>query len=331
MKIHITNTYNAPGTPGIAQGRVTRVAREMGFCEMGIYKYPADVDNDRELGTRIDGIISALQHNDVVFIQSPCWNGLRYELRLVRKIKAYKNVKIVIFIHDLVTFLGNYGEEHLRQTVEVYNYADMIIVPSKQMMTLLQKYGLKVKKYMVQEMFDFPIEYEVNQPQFCKRLFFTGAPSRFPFVKEWRFDTPLSLYSDQNISTVGLNLEVRGYQMETKLLTELSEGGFGLIWSSDEVDSYYKMLQPYKIGNYLAAGIPVIIQKGLAFEKTILHNGIGYAVDSLEEADSIVQSFTEEKYNEIVKRVSEFGYLIKEGWFTRKMLTDAMVLLFTND
>jgi len=324
MKIHITRTYNALGTPEIAQAKVAGIARELGFREMGIYKYPVETDNDEELRTRLDGILASLQKGDIVFIQSPTWNGHRFDLRLVRKIKAYKGVKLAFFVHDLVTFLGNYGIDHLRTTVEIFNYADLIIVPSQAMLELLRENGLTVKKQMVQEMFDYPISYDVNLPHFMKRIFFTGAPSRFPFLREWRYRTPLELYTDQLFQTDTLNLAIRGYQKETRLLTELSEGGYGLVWSSWEANSYYHMLQPYKIGNFLAAGIPVIMQKGLACEQVILKNGLGFVVESLEEADAIVQSTGEEEYNQMLRNISEFNYLIKNGWFTRKLLTDAV-------
>lgn len=330
MTIHITRTYNAFGTPGIAQGKVADIAKELGFREMGIFKYPVETDSDEGLRTRLDGILASLQDEDIVIIQSPTWNGHRFDLRLVRKIRAYKGVKLVFFVHDLVTFLGNYGTEHLHTTIEIFNYADLIIVPSNAMLELLREHGLTVKKQMVQEMFDYPISYDVNIPCFRKRFFFTGAPSRFPFLQEWRYQTPLELYTDQPFKKDTLNLEIHGYQKETRLLTELSEGGYGLVWSSWESDSYYHMLQPYKIGNFLAAGIPVIMQKGLACEQIILKNGLGFVAESLEEADAIVQTTGEEEYNRMVHNISEFNCLIKNGWFTRKLLIDTMHCLLKN-
>jgi len=331
MKIHITSTYNAPGTPGIAQSKVVKVAREMGFREMGLYKYPSEVDNDSELSTRIDGIISSLQYGDIVFMQSPTWNDFRYVTKLVRKIKAYRGVKLAVFVHDLVAFLGNYGMDYLKKTIEIFNYADLIICPSEAMLKLLKENGLSVKKQMVQELFDYPVEIEAELPKFNRRLFFTGAPNRFPFLLDWENKTQLAVYADQNFTTEGKNIEIRGYQKETRLLTELSEGGFGLVWPSEEANDYYHMLMPYKIGSFLASGIPVIMKKGLAPESVILNNRLGYVAESLEEADDIVQSVTEAEYNEMVNRIAEFNFLIKNGWFTRKMLTDAVMWLLNDN
>lgn len=331
MKLHITKIYNQLGTQGIAQHKIATVAKEMGFHEMGIYRYTADTDSDMELGKRIDGIIASLQWGDIVFIQSPSWNGLRYDLRFIRKIRAYKDVKIAIFIHDVIPLAFNSGEDKLRATIDIYNHADLIIVPSQAMLEFLRRHGLNVKRQMVQEIWDYPISFELNSPKFYKRMFFTGAPSRFPFVQEWKYQTPMILYTGVKCPTDGLNLELRDYQKETRLLSDLSEGGYGLVWPSGEENEYYQLIQPYKVGSFLAAGIPVILQKGLAPEKTILDNGLGFVVESLEEADRIIQSTSEEEYNRMVQRISEFNTLVKDGWFTKKMLTDAVMWLLNNN
>ncbi|MBQ6814277.1 MAG: sugar transferase [Lachnospiraceae bacterium] len=332
MKVHITKIYNDASTAGMSQAKTAKIAKEMGFYEMGIYRYPVDSDNDKELGTRIDGIISALEPNDIVFIQSPSWNGLRYDYRFISKLRGYKNVKIAIFIHDVIPLMFNSGEENLRRTIDIYNQADLIIAPSQKMLDLLTEYGLTVKKQMIQHMWDYPIDYKLKQPSFSKNLFFTGAPSRFPFVHSWNYDTKLNVYTYESFSTDTINVELRGRKNELGLLSDLSEGGYGLVWSSDEsTKQYYEMLQPYKVATFLSAGIPIIMQRGLTVEDTILKNGLGFVVDNLSEADAIVQSTTEEEYNEMVKRISDFNFLINEGWFTKKMLSDAIMMLLNNN
>ena len=332
MKIHITNIYNQLGAAGLSQQKNMKIAREMGFHELGIYRYPIEVDNDAELGRRIDGIISAVQEGDVVFFQSPSWIGLRYDLLFLRKLRGYKNIKIGILINDVIPLLFKSGEDNLRATIEIYNYADLIIAPSKSMLNFLERYGLTVNKRIVQEMWDYPVSFELSRPLCKKRIFFTGAPSRFPFVEQWNYMTPMVLYTGQDFLKKDLNIELRGYQKETKLLSELSEGGYGLVWHSCEIaDEYYFLLQPYKLSTYLAAGIPVIMQKGLAPEKTIVENGLCFVVESLEEADSIVQATSEEEYNKMVNRIAEFNFLIKDGWFTKKMLTDAVMHFLNNN
>lgn len=331
MKIHITTTYNLPNAAALSQQKTAKIARELGFYELDLFQYDANVDNDVELGKRIDGIIPAVQDNDIVFFQSPTWNYLRYDIRLVRKLKSYHNLKLVIFVHDITPVMFNFDENHIRLAVEIYNHADLIIAASEMALELLRKYGLNVKKQMVQSMWDYPIDYDLNTPKLEKRLFFSGTPERFPFINSWNYKTPMVLYRNMKSDNPDLNIEVRGYQQETQFLLGLSEGGYGLVWTSGEANDYYKMLQPYKVATFLAAGIPIIMQKGLVPEKIILENRVGFVVDSLEEADAIVQNTTETEYNEMVNRISEFNFLVKGGWFTRKMLTDAVMWLLNDN
>ena len=95
---------------------------------------------------------------------------------------------------------------------------------------------------------------------------------------------------------------------------ELSKGGFGLVWSDDEYfDRYYSMNQPYKLGTNLAAGIPVIVKRGCVHEKFVERNGLGYTVDTLDEADKLVQSITDAEYIKLYHNVKNIQKLILYG------------------
>lgn len=297
MRIHMTNLYGMVG-PGVRfQHNTMKIAKELGFNELGLYRYNVDVDTDEELGKRIDGIISSVSPGDIVFMQSPSWNKIRYDLRFVRKLKAYSNLKLVFFIHDVIPLMYDSSEENLREMIEVYNYADLIIVASERLRELLCKYGLKVKKQMIQVLCDYPFSDVLGMP----------------------------------LEGHATNVEVKGQKSELEYLFGLSEGGYGLVWESKEANDYYKMLQPYKVATYLAAGIPIIVQKGLVSEEIILKNKVGFVVETLEEADAIVQNTTEAEYNEMVKRIAQFNFLIKNGWFTRKLLIDAVTWLLDDN
>ena len=85
-----------------------------------------------------------------------------------------------------------------------------------------------------------------------------------------------------------------------------------------------KLNASYKIGTYLAAGIPVIVSSSKAEKDIILHKNLGLVVDSLDEAVAKVKSMTEEQYNQMKRNVDEFGKLLRGGYFTKKLLTDAV-------
>lgn len=192
---------------------------------------------------------------------------------------------------------------------------------------MLVEHGLKVKKYLVQKMFDYPVSGSLNKPEFQKKMIFTGAPSRFTFIDDWKYDTLLSLYTREELDVTGKNIQLNGYQSELGLLSQMSQGGFGLVWSSEKAKEYYYCVMPYKLGNFLAAGIPVIVERGIAPAKAIEKNHLGFVVDCLEEASQRVQSCTPQQYNEMVENIFHFNFLIKDGYFTKKLLLDAIFAL----
>ena len=57
---------------------------------------------------------------------------------------------------------------------------------------------------------------------------------------------------------------------------------------------------------------------------TIQRKNLGLAVDSLEEAVDKVERMTEGQYNQMLQDVDSFGNLIRNGYFARKLLTDAV-------
>ena len=90
------------------------------------------------------------------------------------------------------------------------------------------------------------------------------------------------------------------------------------------------MNQPYKLGTNLAAGIPVIVKKGCVHEEFVVKNGLGFAVDTLEEADRIVQNISEEDYRKLYSNVRNIQRLILDGAYTRKTLQDAIIVVLEN-
>ena len=65
-------------------------------------------------------------------------------------------------------------------------------------------------------------------------------------------------------------------------------------------------------------------------EKFVERNGIGYAVDTLDEADKLVQSITDAEYIELYRNVKNIQKLILDGAYTRKTLQDAIIEVLEN-
>lgn len=117
-----------------------------------------------------------------------------------------------------------------------------------------------------------------------------------------------------------------------RLLLELAEGGFGLVWyGNDYWHQYMRYNNSFKLSTYLAAGIPVIVPRGISNQYLIEGNHLGIVADTLEDAAKYVKNMSEAEYQEYVRYVREFSSLIRGGYFTKKFLIEAVQMIMRQD
>lgn len=339
MKVHITKIYGYIGTGAKAQDAVTAIAkRDLHFRELGIYRYPVEVDSPEMLQTRLDGILSSVSHGDIVIIQSPTWNDFRFDENLMHNLYRYRGAGKIVFIHDVLPLMFEAWRPLLQRYIDFYNQADVVVVPSQNMADLLRAHGLTVEKIVIQKIFDYivSIDYAVK-PTFKKVINFAGNPNTDPkleFCRRWNYDTvQLAVTVDGGDWAQGRNVRFLGWFNNDNLLVNAlrKSGGFGLLWSEDPYWwEYIKINASYKFSTYLAAAIPVIVPSGIAEKDTIIRKNLGIAVDSLDEAVDRIEHMSEEEYNKMVENTELFSHLLREGYFTRKALTDAVFKLLND-
>lgn len=105
MNVHITNIYGFIQDQDLKkkQNLYVDAGHALGFKEMGIFNFDVTTDTKSELSKRLDGIISSLQFNDLVFIQLPTGNGEHYDNLLINKLRAY-NTKICVLLHEQIEY-----------------------------------------------------------------------------------------------------------------------------------------------------------------------------------------------------------------------------------
>lgn len=130
MNVHITNIYGFIQDQELKkkQNLYADAGHALGFKEMGIFNFDVSTDTENELSKRVDGIISSLQFNDLVFVQLPTGNGEHYDNLLINKIKAY-NAKVCILLHQIIEY------EY------VLNVADLIMPTSNEVYAYLKEHN----------------------------------------------------------------------------------------------------------------------------------------------------------------------------------------------
>lgn len=125
MNVHITNIYGFIQDQELKkkQNLYADAGHILGFKEMGIFNFDVSTDTESELSKRLDGIISSLQFNDLVFVQLPSGNGEHYDNLLINKIKAY-NTKICVLLHEQIEYeyILNSVDLIMPTNDEVYHY-----------------------------------------------------------------------------------------------------------------------------------------------------------------------------------------------------------------
>lgn len=153
MKIHFTNLFgqSSRSVALMAQNDIMKIVRELGVNELGIYFYDQTDESWGELNSRMDGILAGVSFGDIVFVQSPSWNGIEWDSHLVHKLESLQ-VKLVTFIHDVPPLMFEESNYYLMPAyIEMYNKSDVVVVPSEQMYHKLVAEGLTVKKFVVQK------------------------------------------------------------------------------------------------------------------------------------------------------------------------------------
>lgn len=330
MRMHITriNGQARESTAQTAQHMVADIAHDLGFAEMGIYSYDESGESADSLRSRFDGIIAGMNRGDVVIFQSPSWHTIRYDKVLIDHIKLYGG-RVIVFVQDFKSLMFVENRYLLDEMVELLNEAEVLIAPSVQMIQYLQTHGIRENmKFVIQEIWDYTTQIPFREePKFQKIIHFAGTPEKFRFSNEWNYSVPLKVYARENC--LGSNTYSQGWMTSTQLLLELSKGGFGLVWYGDENwQQYMRYNCTFKLSTYLASGIPVIVPRGISNQELIEKNHLGFVVDSIEEAVEKVEHMTEQEYAQYTHSVKEFAYLLRNGYFTKKVLIEAVHTLF---
>ena len=327
MKINITNLYGMANTSTAqaAQNVTAQLAKAQGVNELAIYRYNVASDTPEQLRVRIDGINASLQMGDIVIFQLPTWNGLEFERQYLSQLRAYQ-ARVVFFIQDVppLMFRQNY-DDWMQPYIEFFNQADLLILPSENMATRLKAEGLTVDSIIYQHLWDHPTAYQPEMAAFRRELTFLGSQSRFPFTREWPYETRLRLFAADAQVDAEQNIEYAGFHPDEVLLP-LLDGGFGLCWSIDTPDQperqYSHLNASYKLSTYLAAGLPVVANADIAAAQLIKDHQLGFLASSLAEADQLVRNCSAQEYQLMAKKVKDYGYLLRNGYMFKRMLVE---------
>ncbi|MBR4351281.1 MAG: galactofuranosyltransferase [Bacilli bacterium] len=285
-----------------------------------------------------DKDLSNVNKGDIVFIQYPLTNTTTNLDKVINKYKE-KGVVFVAIIHDMDSLRykpevqGSMLCKRVNKEDKVYlNAMNYVICHNPSMKSELVKLGNSEDKLISLELFDYILDFEPKKFKRTKNDPVIIAGNLSPFKAKYLASLK-DLGVNFNLFGVGYTDEMGGPTINYKgkfkpdeLLNHL-EGGFGLVWDGESVDTciggfgdYLRYNNPHKVSLYLTAGIPVIVWKESALANFITKNKLGIAVSSLNEIKEKIEKLSDKEYDEMLKNISKVSSKTKNGGF----LTEAI-------
>ncbi|MBV7391129.1 hypothetical protein KUA55_10590 [Enterococcus sp. ALS3] len=318
------------GASGKAHYDISEFTREIGGKDLDFYEYNDTNETNAAQSSRIDGILSGIKTNDIIIIQYPFLGSERYRKLLFSRAKLM-GAKIVLFIHDIAAWRES--NDHQAKSNFQFENADGFIFHSPAMQEqIIQQYKVKKEAQMViQGLFGYKLAYLNGKSRsFSRNIDFAGSFSKSNFLTHIPESVSMTVFSNLNEPTLELPTNITlGDSYDPESIPFQLNGSFGLSWTSDSYPEvtgsyglYEKYNMPHKLSLYLAANQPVIVWDQSAEADFIVKNNIGRTISNLEELPKLLDSFTEEDYQEMYQNVIRIGQLVREGFWFKKALFD---------
>ena len=105
------------------------------------------------------------------------------------------------------------------------------------------------------------------------------------------------------------------------------EGGFGLVWDGESVETcsgffgeYLRYNNSHKASLYLASGFPLVVWKQSALSHFVLEKGCGIAVESLHDLKEAIDNLSDADYQDLVNNAKRVGQEIRDGHYLKTAL-----------
>ena len=277
---------------------------------------------------------------DTIIFQFP---PIHHSLFLADVLKdlVERGVRIIAFIHDMeilrhcrnATFTLRKRWCMKKEEVDTLKLFNGIVVHNTHMKKLLhQRFGIPEQKMEVLDIFDYLASDDYSPTtkitDYHSCIIAGNLSKRKASYVYHLPDSPaFELYG---ICFEGIkqdNIHYHGSFFPDELPCRL-EGGFGLVWDGDSIETcsgpwgeYLQYNNPHKTSLYLASGIPVITWNKAAIADFIMEQGCGFTVRNLNEISQVINRITPEEYLEMRKNAEKLSKKIRDGYFTKKALT----------
>lgn len=306
MALHITRTYRTSKRVQLVQYPLSHAAHMCRQKELSLLHGFDQTLDDAQLHVHTDGVIAAICPWDTVIIQYPGGVSARYNSFLIEHLRRYQGVRIALLVQQTaaVPDFGGYTDQ---QELSLLNRADLLIMPSEEMLCYYRNKGLRgdipVKFFPIM---DFPVEYS-----------FTDKLNReLTVISSLRSESIREDKNDGKIFDAG----------DAVFLTKrLRKSGFIFLDTFEEAGPSCE--EAAALGMCMAAGVTVIVKKGTPLEKYVTVQGIGFAANGIGEAKHICSAVSDAELKDCEENKKRLRPLFAEGMYSKKLMDEMEIAL----
>ena len=260
------------------------------------------------------------QKIDEVYFQYPIYSTVLMD-QMMAEIQAVGS-KLIFIVHDIESLRLFKGQAYYAaKEVEWLNQADGLIVHSQAMQDYLRERGVTTPMVIL-GVFDYlnPQPMQALQP-YRRSLCFAGNLAKSQFLSRVNFNdkVPFQVFGPNPLADFPKEVDYQGLYSPEELPKHLT-ANFGLVWDGSRTDTcdgdYGKYMQynsPHKVSLYLSTGIPVIVWKQAAVAKYITENGLGLAIDSLDNLPARLAQLSLADYQVMKSQVEQVAKSLLAG------------------
>lgn len=317
---------------------VDNILKERGFETKFLKINEAKKMKDRVNNTiiaykQLKNVLNEIEPESVLVFQYPIDLISNRYAKAIQKCANKKNIKTVCIIHDInalhnINKLADLYYKNMNMEIRFFDKFDFLISHNESMTKYLTDKGISEDKITNLGIFDYitedipVIDYDkINKVIIAGNL--SKWKSGYIYLQEelkndkYNFELYGSEYARESTEFVNYNGAFKSDELPMHI-----NYGFGLIWDGQSIDrisgsfgEYLRYNNPHKFSLYMATGIPVVVWKESALAKFVEENKVGYAVNSLNELESIFEKITKEEYIKLSENVKTVQNKVVHGEF----------------
>lgn len=326
-----SNQLNALNPANLA---IQKFAKQAGYTVI-VYPEIASFNSDTAM----------IKDGDVVMVAYPTFyktvqTKLKYEDDLLKQLRDL-NVKIIGLVGD--SMLLREAVDYIDNEINILNMFDVLVVPNTRMQREFENSGVTTPA-IIQGL--YPI---ANVPKLTNKgnlnkvnLLYAGNLNKAEFLNT------INLSENYRIELFGPNvtpsmlanesLNYHGALKFDELNHVLDEfDGFGIAWDGPDIPiktkegRYTRFNYPYKISQYIARGIPLIVWSGSASAEYVLDHNLGIVLTDIKQLEMKLAQLSLDELTRMKENVYREGLRLISGDYFVNTIREAEKLLLLNE